>query len=932
MEHDKQAYEFLKIQNRLYYEINKTASLRRALEICIEAALESSDMDVAGIYLVVADGGIEMMCHKGLRKDIAEAVRYFGKDAPHVKRIMEGAPVYFGTDANPFPKTVGSDGEFYKSLAAIPFKYKGQVIGCLNVGSKTLDVIPEVTRNMLESIGNMVGGLIGRIRTEENLKESEERFRLSFEEAKDAILWADADSGILINCNKSAEKLLERTKNEIIGQHHSIMHPPDTVDEHKRMFLEHVGRAGADNDEARIITKSGKTVPVHISSTVVNIAGKRINQGIFRDISERKRAEEALRISEHKYRRLTENLREDYFFYSHGTDGVFTYLSPSVKNMLGYTPEEFMTHYTNYLTDDPVNKLVEHHTELSIRGEQQPPYDVEIFHKDGGRRRLEVSEAPVFDDDGRVIAVEGVAHDITSRRLAEEALRKSEEQFRLMFDNTKDAIIWSDAESGLIVNCNRSAELLFERPRNEIIGAHKSTLIQPNEAVDGSALSADGADPFTAHITGEAAVFAKSGRNIPVHISSAVNIIDGKPVNIEFIRDISELKAMQAEKEALLQELHQSQKMETIGHLAGGIAHDFNNILAIIIGTAGLLINRFEEHDPAVKYVDRINRVANRAKDLTMKLLAFARKEKLETKTVSSNELVLELGELLKRSISKKISIEIETAPNASLVSVDMNQILQALLNVSVNACDAMPENGSLYIYCDEVSLSKKDILNLPGVTPGKYCRISVEDTGHGIPDEIRDKIFEPFFTTKERGKGTGLGLPITLRIIQNHKGTIAIDSSRGKGTTVGIYLPVADSPADTPQAAVPEKQDAAGSGTVLVVDDENDILEMMTEILRENGMNAIPACGAARAFELFRKHKNEINLVILDMMMPQVDGVEAFRILRTIDPGVKVIVCSGFSVEGKASLILADGAIGFLQKPFSAGQLLKIVTDAIKH
>ncbi len=931
MAYDKQAYEFLKTQNQLYYALGKTASLKQALDICTEAALEASGMDVGGIYLVVPGGGIEMMCHRGLQKDIAEAVRHFDKDTPRVRRIMEGTPIYFGSGANPFPKTASGDGEFYKSLAAIPFKHKGQVIGCLNVGSKLLADIPDVIRNMLENMGNMIGDLIGRIRTEEELKESEEHFRLTFEEAKDAIFWADAETGILISCNKSAAKLLERTKDEIIGQHHLSIHPSDTFEDHRKMFREHVDRSSIDNDEAKVITKSGKIIPVLISSTVVTIAGKKINQGIFRDISERKQAEEALRISERKYRRLTENLREDYFFYSHGTDGVFTYLSPSVKDMLGYTPEEFMTHYTNYLTDDPVNKLVETYTELSIQGVQQLPYEVEIYHKDGGKQRLEVSETPVFGDDGHVIAVEGVAHDITSRKLAEEALRKSEEKFRLMFDNTKDAIVWSDAVSGIIINCNRSAELLFERPREEILGARGPSLILYNIPAGKESAPENRPGQSKAAAAGEAAVFAKSGRNIPVHISSAVNIIDGKPVNIEFIRDISEFKNMQMEKEALLQELHQSQKMETIGHLAGGIAHDFNNILAIILGTADLLAKKLDEHDPTRKYVERIGKVANRAKDLTMKLLAFARKEKLDIITVSSNELVLELAELLKRSISKRIVIEIETAPDACLLSVDMNQILQALLNVSVNACDAMPENGTLTISCKEATLSANDMRIGLGVMPGRYCRIAISDTGHGIPEDIRDQIFEPFFTTKERGKGTGLGLPITLRIIRSHKGAVTFDTETGKGTTVSIYLPIVEASEPSLAPITPEERQSAGAGTVLIVDDELYILETMSEILREGGYAAIPAHGAARALELFRKHRAEINLVILDMMMPQMDGVETFRILRTIDPGVKVVVCSGFSVEGKASIVLSDGAVGFIQKPFNTTQFLKTISDALK-
>jgi PAS domain S-box-containing protein len=417
-------------------------------------------------------------------------------------------------------------------------------------------------------------------------------------------------------------------------------------------------------------------------------------------------------------------------------------------------------------------------------------------------------------------------------------------------------------------------------------------------------------------------------------IAIARDITERKLAENELKQHREKLEELVAERTAELlrtqDQLIQSQKMDAIGKLAGGIAHEFNNILAVIISTTSILLDDLEESDPDFKHAERIKKVASRAKDMTMNLLTFARKEKLDVRATSAEALVSELLDLLQRSISKRINICSETSKSYGMLSLDFNQAIQSLLNVSINACDSMSENGVLTILAEDVSLGDSDCAAIPTSSPGEYCRISVIDTGKGMPADVIKRIFEPFFTTKERGKGTGLGLPITLGIVQRHKGFMLIDSSPGKGTRVDIYFPTDMNSVPSASATPPEKTAPKVEGAILVVDDDKDFLEITVEILRINGLNPIAASGAARALEIYRKLKNEIVLVILDMMMPEVDGVETFRLLRAINPDVKVIVCSGYSIDESARTVINDGAVGFLQKPFEISTLLSTISDVL--
>jgi two-component system, cell cycle sensor histidine kinase and response regulator CckA len=391
--------------------------------------------------------------------------------------------------------------------------------------------------------------------------------------------------------------------------------------------------------------------------------------------------------------------------------------------------------------------------------------------------------------------------------------------------------------------------------------------------------------------------------------------------------DVSERFKHQREKESLQNQLLQSQKMEAIGQLAGGMAHDFNNMLTIILGNANLGLMGKDEDTPDYLEFKEIMEASERAKELTMKLLTFARKERLNTRTVSVGEVINELYNMLARTLDKKIRIDNRVACGCS-VKIDKNQIFQALLNICNNAADAMPGGGRLTLNCGErtdqayCEMCRK-------FHAGPYAELEISDTGVGMTDEVRRRIIEPFFTTKGSGKGTGLGLSVTHGIIKGHHGHLEVESEPGEGTTVRVLLPIAEGP-DEAKPAQPVLEEFTGTETILVVDDEEPVLRIVGRILERVGYTVLLAPSGKEALELYAQRADEIAAVILDMVMPEMGGEEVYSQLKLFNPQVKVILSSGYSADGKADQLMERGINAFVQKPYAIQTLRRIVRQVL--
>jgi signal transduction histidine kinase/CheY-like chemotaxis protein len=399
--------------------------------------------------------------------------------------------------------------------------------------------------------------------------------------------------------------------------------------------------------------------------------------------------------------------------------------------------------------------------------------------------------------------------------------------------------------------------------------------------------------------------------------------------NIAVLVDITERKRAEAEREKLQAQLFQAQKMESIGTLAGGIAHDFNNLLTVILGYSDLLLIRKDERDPAYADVAKINLAARNGADLVKRILTFSRKSEISPRPVNLNHEIEQAKKLLTRTIPKMIEIKLKLSDKLATVNADPTQMEQVLMNLAVNARDAMPDGGELTIETENATLDKEYCGMHLGVKPGDYVLMSVSDTGHGIGKETLNHIFEPFFTTKGIGQGTGLGLAVVFGIVEQHGGHITCYSELGQGTTFRIYLPViqnetkAETPTDMP--VLPR-----GTETILLVDDEEMITDVGKRILERSGYSVLTAADGKKALKLYRKEREKISLVILDLLMPEMGGNECLQALRKIDPQVKVLVASGFAAEGRTKDAIETGAKGSVRKPYDMRQFLQAVREVL--
>ena len=403
-------------------------------------------------------------------------------------------------------------------------------------------------------------------------------------------------------------------------------------------------------------------------------------------------------------------------------------------------------------------------------------------------------------------------------------------------------------------------------------------------------------------------------------------------VALENIRLYIDLQHQMEELRKTQRQLIEAEKLTALGTLAGGVAHDFNNILCGIIGYVALLKRNHQPEDRDYKMLETIEKAGFRAAALTKQLLTFARQEMTAQQPVNFNDHVRNVISLLENTISKMICIKPRLADPLPQVLGDPTQLEQVVMNLCVNARDAMPNGGDLTIRTEVVTLNKESCKEQPDAKPGRYAKLTVEDQGQGIDAQVLPRIFEPFFTTKEFGKGTGLGLALVYGITKNHRGFCKVTSQPGRGSIFEVYLPIIPHPEMSPPEIGPHNISLPADATVLVVDDEEIICNTLAQHLEDLGCRTLQAANGAEAVDLFARHRDEINLVILDVNMPVMDGKEAFRQLRQLKPDLKVLVSTGYAIDGASREIIENGALGYIQKPYSLDEIASRIASALKQ
>jgi PAS domain S-box-containing protein len=604
-------------------------------------------------------------------------------------------------------------------------------------------------------------------------------------------------------------------------------------------------------------------------------------------------------------------------------EGVITSWNHAAAAMYGYTAEEMVGRNVSVLF--PADRAGELAPILAAlrRGERVEHFETRRVRKDRTVIDVSVSVSPVRDASGRVVEAATVARDVTERNHAARAASELGSRLAAIVESSEDAIIGATLE-GVITSWNPGAAVMYGYTAEEMVGRDASMLVPPDRAGELVAVlerlrRGERVAPF------ETQRVRKDGALVDVSVAvSPVRDADEVTVAVAImVRNVTDRNRMLAERRASEARLRQAERMETVGQLAGGIAHDFNSLLGAITGFAGLVADASADRPEVRADAEQILTVARRAARLTRELLIFSRREPAQPELIDLNAVIVGVDDLLAISLGGRVELRFELAAEVPEVLADRGQMEQALLNLAVNARDAMPGGGTLTLATGQADLGRGHPGARPGLSPGCYAELTVSDTGCGMSAEVAQRAFEPFFTTKPLGEGAGLGLATAFGIVTQAGGTISIDSEEGTGTVFHVYLPAASTPRQAQAGGPEDAAPAGGNGErVLVVDDEPALLTVTARILRSNGYQVLEADSCGEALALISAH--EFELLLTDAVMPGMSGPELAERALGIRPGLRVLHMSGSTQGVLNSELVASGEIAFIAKPFTARALLE--------
>ena len=925
--------------------------------------------------------------------------------------------------------------------------------------------IPVVIEGKVVGAYGIYEDISPRKRAEEALKQSEERYRTLVEESFDGIFVQKGPK--IIFTNQRLNEMLGYEKGELLGLDHWLVYHPDYQDiTRERAQARMRGEKVTSQYEVKLQRKDGSWFYGEINAGVISFEGEPGVQVWVKDITERKRGEEALKESEEKYRTMLDSIEEGYFEVD--IAGNFTFVNDSECRILGYPRDELIgMNNRQYMDEKDAEKVYQGFNKVFKTEIPSKVLDWELIRKDGTKRSVEISVSLIKDSEGHPTGFRGILRDVTERKRTEEALRESEERFRILvedsplgisligkdgrykyinpkfvetfgytlkdiptgrvwfrkafpdeeyrhqvistwktdlenfkhgesrpqifnvtckdgsekiihfrpvtmetgdqflihediteskqaeaellktknflqniFDSSTDGITTTDLQGIAIYTSPRAKDILGYEPE-EIIGK-KIYFLYGNGEEDAKTIMKELEEKGELR-DHEMKLIRKDGELIDINLSTSLLRNEEGEITgtLGIYRDITEKKKLEAQ-------LQYSQRMESIGTLAGGIAHNFNNLLMGMQGNVSLMLLETDSDHPNYERLKNIEKMVNNGSKLTSQLLGYARGGRYEVRPISFNQLVKETSDTF--DITKKdITVHQDLDKNLFRIIADQGQIEQVLLNLYVNSADAMPQGGDLFLHTTNVT--HEDMKDKPyEPKSGNYALLTVRDTGTGMDKKTMDRIFEPFFTTKGLAKGTGLGLASVYGIIKAHGGYIDVDSKKGHGTTFYVYLPATSAERKELRAEGMEQEEMTrGKETVLLVDDEEMILDVGSQMLNKLGYKVLIAKGGKEAIDIIsRAHgaksmeqeekgryapgamRFAIDMVILDMIMPEMGGGETYDRMKEINPDIKVLLSSGYSINGQASEILERGCNGFIQKPFSMEELSKSIREVL--
>jgi PAS domain S-box-containing protein len=875
-------------------------------------------------------------------------------------------------------------GEFAPSWLGVPLKTPLETIGVLVVQDYNSDrTYNQRDLEFLNSVGGQIALAIERKRAEEALKRSEEEYRGIFDNAMMGI-YRSTPEGSLITANQALARILGYDSVADLLTCNLVTDVYSDPGDRERLIRENISVGFAEQVEVLWKKKDGTPIWIQLNAiAIVDDNGNPLHfDGFVHDIAERKKTEQALRESEERYQRLVE-LSPDAIFVH--TDGRINYVNSSGVRMVGAPNAESVVGRSIYSFVEGASRstFIERGTRIQ-RGELLPPVEVKSKLADGGVKEFEVMSLPFVTQERP--AVQTVVRDITARKQVaqamDEANRQALEQYERLvkritalgqsIGNARDLKTVLSALRDFTtasVPCDGMVVSLYEPEKNMRRPVY--CWVDNNEiATDEMTFSVGNGITGRAIRSGEIMIENRyqdalksvnsttlgdlSDGHIPqsalcapmIHMGRTIGCVEIQTYQIDAYTQehqtamsmAASLAANAVENVTLMEreaeqanQLRQSQKMEAVGQLAGGVAHDFNNLLTAISGYSDLGLRRLGEGDPLRRNLEEIKKASTRAGSLTRQLLAFSRKQMLQAKVIDLNAIVTDMDRMLRRLIGEDIDLITFLEPSSCRIKADPGQIEQVILNLAVNARDAMPRGGKLTIETGRVYLDENYARAHVAVKSGHYIMLAVSDTGIGMDSETQERVFEPFFTTKEVGKGTGLGLSTVYGIIKQSGGSIWVYSEIAKGSTFKVYLPIVHESVDAEQKA--GSPDALnGKETILLVEDEEMVRNLSREILEMNGYRVLTASDGQQAARLCESIDEEIHLMVTDVVMPQMSGRELSERVVKQRPEMAVLYMSGYTDDAIVRHGVLDDGMPFLQKPFTPDALARKVRELLEQ
>ncbi len=774
-----------------------------------------------------------------------------------------------------------------------------------------------------------------RKKTEETLKESEERYHTLFNSGNDAVFvhhpTKEGLPGKFIEVNDAATKMLGYSREELLKLSPTEIAVWEQAGPTPQEVMKQLLTQKRVLTKSAFTSKDGRKIPVEVNIHLFELRGQPTILTIARDITESIKAEVALRNSEAsltKAQRIAHLGNWDWDIVNNNL-----LWSDEIYRIFGIKPQQFKANYEAFLkTVHPADReLVQQSVDKALKNGKMYNIDHRIVLPNGSERIVNEQAEVSFGAKGDPIRMVGTIQDITERKKAEHDLGERFKELMCLYGISQYII-----EPSIDVD-----KLLLETANLIPPGWQYPDITCTRITFDDKEFKTDNFKETKWKQTSDILVKGEK------HGSVAVYYLEEKPQFDEgpFLKEERDLidgvsrmlsealgrKKAEKDKEELQAQLQQSQKMEAVGRLAGGIAHDFNNLLTVIIGYSQMLLSEKEEGDAEYADIKEIQKAGKSAASLTGQLLLFSRKQPIYLTVININEAVMDMGKMLKRVIGENIELKTELGKDLENVKADPGQIEQVVMNLAINARDAMPSGGKLSITTQMADIDKLYAELNPEAKSGRYNCITIEDNGRGMDKDTLQHIFEPFFTTKEAGKGTGLGLSVVFGIIKQHGGWINVYSEVGKGTAFKIYLPSVPEGVDKEKDEEVKLSELKGNGeTILVVEDEDGVREFTRKVLEQNGYTVIAATTAKESLEVFEREKDNIDLVFSDVVLPDMNGIKLVQDLSSRSPRLKYILCSGYTQNNHNVIMELQEESRYIHKPYSIVDLLKIVKRAL--